>query len=445
MNSKIDPFDAVRIQKKQTDASVAQGFHQKPEDQFESVRIKKQEGFPFLYETGRHLARTASRIGETILGIPGDISSLIQSGVFSGLEKLTGYPIPENAMEEVKHQRLPTTSELKQFSEKASSGFTSPQSKTEEAIDETVQTLASLLGPMKFRKALGVAIGSNLAKQGASVLGLKEGSQEAAKLGTMFALTMFNPGGATKYASSLFEKADTLSRGASITAVPFEGHLVNLVNSLKKGVSTASKNAVMKPAEELIGKIKNGKILVHDLTAAKRDLSTLMQDPALLKREKKLLKYIAKEVDQAIKPYEQINPSFSKVYRPANEIYSAVMEGNKARNFINKTLGGKSILSAIAGEALIGHPEYIPQTVGAILAVHGGARSLDFFKRIQKSPHLRRYYFESLKAAAKKDAPALRLYESKLKKEMNQKSSSLSQSTNQARNPRLPVSSLISE
>lgn len=427
MTMQSDPFASVRLKSKQTVQPSTQKNPEQnnSEDPFSSVRVKKSEEFPGIYETGRHAARIGSRIAETIGGIPGDVSSLIQSGIFSGLEKLVGHKPTEKAYEEIKKQRLPTSQELKKISIEKSKGLTAPQNEAERFGDEVAETIASLLGPMKFRKALGVGIASSMAKEGIKISGLGEGSQEAGKLGTMFLATMYNPKGALSYAASQYDKANALSKGASIKSTVLENNLNGLVTSLKQGVTTPQKNAVIKPAEELIKKAKKGKILVQDLTAAKRDLNTLMKDPILLQREKKLLKNIGHEIDQAIKPYEKINPLFSKSYRPANEIYGAVMQGQKASDFIKKTLGMKSFLGTLAGEALLGHPEFIlPTAAGAVGAI-GAARTFDFFTRLAKSPELQKYYGKAMLAAAKEDSVTLRLYSEKIEEEMNKDQSSL--------------------
>jgi hypothetical protein len=417
-----DPFASVRLNKPAQQNVPEQQPMQTEQDPFSSVRIKKADERSGLYETGRHATRIGSRIAETIGGIPGDLSALIQSGVITGLQKLTGHELSPEAHEEIKKQRLPTSAELKEFSQEKSGGFTAPENELERFGDELTETVTSLLGPMKFRKALGVATGASLAKEGVKVLGLGEGSQESAKLGTMLLLTAMNPKGALNYASQQYQRANQLAKGASIQATNFRGHLENLRRDLQKGVTTTSKNAVLKPIEDILDKVKQNKILVEDLTAAKRDLNTIMKDPELLTREKKLLKVVGKEIDDAIKPYERINPAFSKSYRPANEIYGAVMQGTKAYDFIRKNLGGKSILGAVLGEVALGHPEMIAPTLGTLGAVAGAAKTGDFFVRLAKSPELQKYYTKALAAAAAEDLPALRVYADKIEEEFNQSS-----------------------
>ena len=160
-------------------------------------------------------------------------------------------------------------------------------------------------------------------------------------------------------------------------------------------------------------------MLVHDLTAAKRDIHAIMKDPETLKGSRKLLKALGHEVDQAIKPYERINPGFSKVYRPANEIFGAVAEGNKASNFIKKTLGSKSVLGAVVAETALGHPELILPTVSGAAGSLGIAKTFDFFSRLSKSPELRKYYGKAALAAAREDSVALRTYSDKIDELIN--------------------------
>lgn len=423
MTIQNDPFSSVRISSKKTQEPIQQEQQfleqtiqqeNQSEDPFASVRLKKMESHPEIFETGRHATRIGSRIAETIGGIPGDVGSLIQSGVFAGLEKLTGIPATEEAREKAKGYRAPTSKELKKMSIEATGGYTKPQSKAEEIGDELAETVASLVGPMKFRKVLGVSIGSQAAKEGIKLLGGGETSQEAGKLGTMFLLSMLNPGGALKYAESQYDKADILSKGASISAKNLENNLYNLRSDLQKGVSTSNKSSVLKPIEEILPKIKNGKIRVDELTSAKRDINNLMGEPSTLTGARKLLNGLGKEIDNAIKPYEKINPQFGKVYRPANEIYGAVKQGNKASNFIKKTLGAKSVLGAAIAETALGHPEYIIPTIATALGSLGAAKTVDFMTRVAKSKELQKFYSKAITAALAEDASALRLYEDKI-------------------------------
>ena len=417
MNAQQDPFASVRINR--VSQSGQQASKTVQDDPFSQVRVNKQEERPILYETGRHAARIGSRVAETIGGIPGDVSSLLQSGIFTGLEALVGKKISPEAKEKAKEYRAPTSKELKSLSEKATKGFTKAKDQYEEIGDEIASTAASLLGPMKFRRALGVGIGSQAAKEGLKILGTEEGTQEAGKLGTMFLLSMMNPGGAMKYASSQYEKANEIAKGVSVHAGKLESNLKSLLTGLEKGVTTSAKNVVIRPIEDLLPKIKNGKISVDELTAAKRDINTLMGDPALLKRERNLLKGVGREVDQAIGVYEKINPAFKKAYRPANEIYGAVMQGNKASNFVMKTLGAKSVIGAVIAETMLGHPEAILPTAGVAVGALGAAKAGDFMMRVAKSPELQKFYAKAMVAAAAEDAAALRLYEDKIEEIMN--------------------------
>ncbi len=416
MMQENDPFASVRLNPLKAGPSIQvqdtmqESPSDKESDPFEDVRIKEAKGFPGIKEVGRNATRLASRIVETVGGIPGDIQSLLESGLFAGFEFLTGKQLPE----EFHTRKFPTSGELKEKSQKTFGEYVKPQSATEKTLDDYTEKVASLLGPMKFRRALGIALGSQTAKEGIKLLGLGEGAQAAGDIGTMFFLSALNPGGAMKFSSSQFEKANQLAKGASVQATNLESNVKNLLSDLSKGVPTTSKNSVMKPAEELLKKINKGKIDVQDLTAAKRDISSIMGEPETLKGAKKLLKVLGKEVDQAIKPFEKIRPDFAKAYRPANEIFGAVMEGSKASNFMKKTLGTKSVIGATLAEIALGHPEAIIPTFGLAVGGIGAASTLDFLTRLSKSPELRKYYNKVLLAAAKEDAGQVRTYADKI-------------------------------
>jgi hypothetical protein len=416
-----DPFASVRLsQPQQQQAPQQQEQEQEQEDPFESVRIKKADENSGLLEVGRHAARIGSRIAETIGGIPGDVNSLIQSGLITGLDKLGVKPLSEEQEELYREQGLPSSAKLKKLSEEKTKGFTAPQDEYERFGDEIATTAASLLGPMKFRTMLGASAGAVAAKEGVKLLGLGEGPQEAAKLGTMLLITAMNPGGAMKYAGNQYEVANKLSKGVKLNVTPMTKELGNKLIELEKGFETSAKNAVKNPIEAILKKVdQSGKMPLQDLMASKRDLNTVMKDPILLKRERKLLKGVAKDIDNAIKPYEKINPAFAKAYRPANEIYSAVMQGTKANDFIVKNLGGKSILGAALAEVALGHPELAPYTLAGGAAIHGAAKAGDFFVRVAKSPELQKFYALATAAAIKEDLPALRLYADKIEENIS--------------------------
>jgi hypothetical protein len=102
-----DPFASVRIKKQEKislpkdngntipnpqeteipqreNTSIEPIQNEQNEDPFESVRLKQPNPESWFETSVRGLARTGSRVLENIIGIPGDIQDLIQSGVLSG-------------------------------------------------------------------------------------------------------------------------------------------------------------------------------------------------------------------------------------------------------------------------------------------------------------------------------------------------------------------------
>src|SRR5574337_1280242 len=94
----------------------------------------------------RNLLRTDVRIGESLLGTPGDIQSGLLGLGNLGLQKLTGKrPLPEKILP------LPTTEEIRGITSKASQylpeeyrGYVEPQTPQQESFDEFSQDLTSL-------------------------------------------------------------------------------------------------------------------------------------------------------------------------------------------------------------------------------------------------------------------------------------------------------------
>lgn len=427
MTAETDPFAEFRLKPKTQPIPQEIPTEQK-EDPFAEFRIRKRED-ENIYETAlRNIARTGSRAVETLVGLPGDIQDLINSGVFYGLEKLTGLPRTEEAEHAAREASLPTSKKLKGKAEELSKGYLKPQGKVEETLDEATETVTSLLGPMKFRKALGVGLGASAIKEGIGALGFGKGTQEAGKLGSMFILSAINPGGAAKYANSLYDKADKLlPAGAKVDAKTLKSELASLHNDLSKGVTTPPKNALLKPIEELFDKIKGNEIPVEELVAAKRDINTLIRDPALLKREKKLFNKIAKDVNDAINKYGPQNPEFLKTYQSANQAFGGIAQSQKAADYIRKKLPIKPEHSAyltIFGEAALGHPELIIPTIGATALGMGALKTQQLLQRVMTNPTLRRYYANVVREALNENSVAAARNFEKLANELDKDQSS---------------------
>lgn len=426
MNTVEDPFASVRLKKSDT-SPVSVNKEIKSADPFESVRMKKsQESEENIFsKILRGGTRTSSRIAETFAGIPGDISDIIQSGIFSGLEKAVGIEAPNEAREKMKGYRAPTSQELQELSEKSTKGYTKAKSEEERELDEFTKTVSSLLGPMKFRKALGLAtIGTGISK-GLQTLGFDEPIQDLGKFGTIFTLSMVNPKGVQNLYSGLYDKVKKSIPNKTLDVSSLDKRLESIQKHLQKGVSTSTKNAVLKPVEELRGKIKNGKIEADDLIQSRFDINELMGDPELLKKGKNSFPLVTRAVNKAIKKAPELSEKIKKDFTSADEAYSAFQESKKASRFIQKILPEKPLKSALltAGIEAMTYPEAVLPTAAGIISGYGLTKSFEFLKRINANPTMRKYYIGLMTSAVNENKVNTLKYLHKLETEFEKKSS----------------------
>ncbi len=432
MNQDSSPFDAYRLNKPIPLEKVESITMQAPmeseepinkEDPFSSYKLNKpKEEKSFFSELPRHAARIGSRVAETIGGIPGDFQDLIQSGVFSGLEKLTGHKATPEVRKEaaIKSERSPTSSELKNLSESSTQGFTKAQGLGEELGDEFASTIASLLGPMKFRKALGISALGVSSKQALKSLGLGETSQEIGKFGTMIVSSMINPKGVKQLYNNYYNEALRLApEEARVSAKPLEKSLNSLKKSLSEGLDAPTEEAVMKVVKKATDKIQDGQVSVREMMASNRSLNEIMGDPEFLKRAKNLFPELKKGINNTISQYE--NPEFLKNWKSANEAFGGFYQSQKLSRFIEQKMGIKPIKHALftaAGETILGHPEAILPTLGIATTGYVGIKGVELMQRIFANPTLRKYYGEVLTNAAKENVVAMNNAAEKLDKKL---------------------------
>lgn len=99
----------------------------------------------------RRVVSGAARVGESLLGAPGDIASL---GLALG-NWATGGKIPSyGELQEKTPVSLPTSQQLQEATGRATKGYTNPQGEIEKSIDNVVGTIASLFLPNKIKPGM---------------------------------------------------------------------------------------------------------------------------------------------------------------------------------------------------------------------------------------------------------------------------------------------------
>ena len=357
-------------------------------------------------EIERNIAQGTSRIGETILGLPGDLSNFVR-GLF-GDESETN---------------LPTSKSLREKSEKYSLGYTKPQNEFEERSNEVLQDIASFMlpgsGKYNLVRNLGIPIVANLVKEGASYTG-NEKLGDAAKIGTMIMLDLMHhkAGGAKKYAGSLFDQSEKLvPEGAALRSEKLEKSLFDLEKSLASGGSAPSTEKALKKVSEIKSKMKNGEIEINELIDFRKNINEIktelggyeVQLPKSIK--KKAIANLDLVKNQIIKSLDEYgsksNPEFGKLNKSANEAYAAYESSNKMAEFIKKSAKGftknpgtKALLSLSGISGAYMYPGIVAKAGIAAVPLYAGYETYKVFHQVMKSPTLRKFYGNILKGAA---------------------------------------------
>lgn len=377
---------------------------------------RKSQNFPFEGENDlereieRNIAQQTSRMGEAILGAPGDIWSFAKS--------IFGFQPETN---------LPTSGSLRELSEKYSQGYTKPKSEFEEKAGEVQQDIASFMipgsGKYNLARNIGIPILANLAKEGISYAG-GDKSATAAKIGTMVALDLISHKGkgAKVFAGNLFNESENLiPQGTSFHSPNFEKSLTKLKKSLESGGSRPTTEKALKKIDELQSRIVNGNIEVRELIDFRKSINEMKDSlggfdiqmpPKLKKKAIANLDQVKKEVIGALNEYgDKFNPEFSKLNKAANESYAAIEASDKMGKFIKSTLKDSVKNPAVKGLLGLGglygaatHLGTISKTAGFALPLYAGYEGYKIFHQVIKSPTLRRFYGNILKGAASGNA-----------------------------------------
>lgn len=386
-------------------------------------KYRPKEEMGYLGEVGRGLARTGSRIGETLLGFPGETVQLV-NWLQSKLPELPQFLKKEPSFLEKKGKEfllsLPTSSELKDKMSEITNGFTDPQGALEEFGDDILGLATALTvgkDPTKISNLLG-SIGKSFlakgAKKSAEKLGGGEKTQLAAELGTLFLTGLTNQKMAEKFIGEKYTKAKSLiPSGTMLPTQNLERELTHLESDLSKGLSTSSKNEVKNAVAELRSKVSGGSYPAEELVDAFHDINERMSSKKLFdelsQTERKKLKFrydaFKDEVSKEIKNYGNYNPEFLKEWQSANEGYATIQNSKKVSKFLEAHIGklpGK-VAGGIAVELFLGHPEVAVGTAGTF----AGLKTGELLYRIGKSSALQKHYLDVVKSATEENLPAM--------------------------------------
>lgn len=419
-------------------------FEQKPEEKkldsqeetqsTEKKETQRSEKPTFTEEATRNVARTGARVLETAVGLPGDIVQGTGNLIKLGWEKATGkkFPSQEQIMKEnpkvketvdfirkiIPQFSLKSSSEIREELRGKTGDYLEPRTKGEAFSDEIASDFVSLAIPIKgkipFMRALGLSLGSNIAKEGVKAFGAGEGAQEATKLGSLFVMSSINPKGASKFVSSLYKEADELlPKTAKVSTKNLSEGLRNLEDNFQKGGSVPSKTKAIQKVKEIRDSISKGNIEVEELTSFKRNINELRSglyeefktDKSGMRSARRNLNDVSHLIDSTLEEYGKTNPAWWKKYSDANEGFGAIAESKKVSNFIGRVTKQypKHIAAGVAAEIFLA-PHTLPAAITSGALGYAGLKGSELIYRLAKSPVLRKYYRKTVESALKEDA-----------------------------------------
>jgi len=373
----------------------------------------------------RHGTRIGSRVGETVIGFPGDIVNF--SKYIS--EKLPDSPeaLKEKEPNFVKRagrralEWLPTSSELKDMSSYLTSGFTDPQGVMEEFGDEVASMATSLLIPSKdptkfksFLKALGTATAAKGSSGTLKALGAGETAQNTAEIGTLLLTGLMGKKTADAFVADKYKTArGKIPAGTMVNTNKFAGELSRLEQELAKGVSTNTKDAVKSATAELRAKASGGAMPMDEIVESYHNINERLSSKKLFDElnttERKALKHRYDKLKDIIRgqisEYGKSNPDFFNEWTEANAAFKTIADSKKVSNFLQSKLGRipKYLSGSLAYELFTGHPVAAAGLAGAAAPVKMG----ELLYRISKDPSLRKHYLNVIKEAGNENLPAV--------------------------------------
>lgn len=380
-------------------------------------QIVEEKSFIEQIDPKRQILRTGARIGETLVGLPGDVRDVVKMGGGWLLDKARGFIGKDPLNEEQKTltpgifdlvgnlvESLPTSENLKEnITRKYTGEYLEPSNEYERFSDNVASDFAALALPVKgkipFARSLGQSIIANSGGEVAKEFG-GDKAEAYTKLGLLFGMGLASggkKGGVKKYINGLYnEMESTIPEGAQVSTKQLSKELDQIEAILKKGdPGASSKQPAFKKIDSLKNKIKSGEIDVDELVQFNKDINESIYSLGELKRGQNQLYNIREAVHDTLGQYGKQNPDFMKSWKNANEAYAATETSRKVGNWIRKNVSVKDYIYAATALGLEGIQFGLPatlSTIGAGAALGSTAYTAEVMKRIAKSPALRKYY-----------------------------------------------------
>ena len=361
-------------------------------------------------EIERHVARLTSRGLEQIAGAPGNIRDLAyavkdivqntkeykkfnefnkEPESFKKIEE--AIPIGKTVSDLIGY--LPTSKELKKFSEEKSQGYTSPKNDKERIGDEVFEKLVSSAlpgqGPRNVWRNIAAPIVSTLGKEGVKYIGGGEKAQALTDLGLNIAIPLM-AGNAPQLNRNLWQDVRRNVPNVNINTNQLLTRARDLQQRIARGLGSRSETQATTTLNRLIEKLERGQISADELMASNISLNEIVGDPELFGRGAPLFAEIRGIIQDGMAQVGQHAPEWYQQWQHANEVHGAIANSNHIANVIRKhsepmiSEGARAIFHAAAhGTA---------KTAAALPPIYAVYKGVQIFERMAASPVLLQYY-----------------------------------------------------
>ena len=381
-----------------------------------------------LLGTGlRNAARSATRAGETVIGLPGDIASgILSSSDYIGkkLGNLTGSEKLKKSDTSALRNVLPTSENIKKHVtknvEKAlPKNYLTPQNEGEKKLDDFTETFASLLsfgGPAsksiplisRAAKAAGIAGGAELGKWATEEITGSPALGGAVKLGTiLLGSTIGGRKQLEKEAHNLYQKVNKITDNPKAT-VDVSNTIAKETNDVLKGlggIESPSKELVKKLGGNLINAISGKKTMpLKELVEADQVLNEIVRSNynafSENKSSLKRMYDIKNGIEGAIKSTEKKYPEFYKAYTDAKDILRGLHATDTIRKGLESVAKGEHFKSPLTTYFILKNPTKLATYTAGSLAAKVLTSPYKVMQSLAKSPYIRKHYGDMVKASA---------------------------------------------
>lgn len=397
--------------------------NQEPE-QYQS----QYEGIP-EYIT-RQLARTGSRVVETIGGTPRTIMDLVGALSSSTPFGKLGAPIINKSVE-IAQNILPSSGDIKEkISQFTQQGYLEPQNTGEEILDAVTEaTTGILLGkaripnmPVSAKGALqsltnalkttGLTASAVTAGQAGKFLAQELGAGPLGQEVTNIGMTLLTSAGLNSNINKLVKdtyaiRDNAIRPGDSLAAKP----LWDKTNEVRRKFLNVGIEKVKgkEQVADVLNSIENSitannRMPLNKAVAIKEQMSDAIQSVPKGSKAEKWLVEIRNDLNEKLKnPEITGNKVFSMAQKAGDELYTHVKGANKINDWAKSILESKSALGAGTLGALYGlatSPQKTLGIAGLIGGGYAGYQAQNLMRSILNNPSIRKEYSRLIKAAA---------------------------------------------